>query len=178
MNWTIRLLVVGLALAVLIGMVVAQGVGASSGPKLSPAGLPIETIKLNGESFEAEVAATEAARLKGMGGRTSIGRNEAMIFVFKVSDVQRFWMKDCVMDIDVIYLDREGKITAVHEMKKEPPRGPNESVADYEARLKHYSSEANALYAIEFAPGTISRLGLKPGQTITLDRLKLNGYAR
>lgn len=178
MNWTIRLVVVGIALAVLIGMVVAQGVGTPSGPKMSPAGMPIEKIKINGESFDAEVAATDATRIKGLGGRTSIGKNEAMLFVFKVSDVQRFWMKDCLMDIDVIYVDREGKITAVHEMKKEAPRGPNESLADYEARLKHYSSEKNALYAIEFAPGTISRLGLKPGQTITLDRLKLNGYAR
>lgn len=178
MKWTFKLAIVIAVVASMIGMVVAQGVGRPSGPKRSPAGLPVETIKVNGESFETEIAATEVARAKGLGGRSTIGKGEAMLFVFKQSDVQRFWMKDCQMDIDIAFLDRTGQITAVHEMKNEPAKSPAESQAAYEARLKFYSSDKDALYAMEFAPGTITRLGLKPGQTIALDHGKLKGLLR
>lgn len=179
MNWTHKVAIVIAVTAAMIGMVVAQGGGrSSSAPKRSPAGLPVETIKVAGENFETEIAATDAARARGLGGRDAIARSEAMIFVFKESAVQRFWMKDCSIDVDVVFLDRTGKITAAHEMKKEPPRGPNETQAEYEARLKFYGSDRDALYGLEFAPGTITRLGLKVGQTIPLDHGKLRGYLR
>jgi len=178
MNWTLKIAIVAVVFAAMIGMVVAQGVGAPSGPKRSPAGLPIEVIKVNGESFDTEVAATDVSRTKGLGGRASIGKNEAMIFVFKESDLQRFWMKDCLMDIDIVYLDRTGRITAAHTMKREPPRAAGETQAAYEARLPFYNSDKEALYALEFAAGTNDRLGLKAGQTITLDHGKLRGYLR
>jgi len=178
MNWMIKLALVAAVVAAMVGMMVAQGAGGPPKPKRSPAGMAIETIKVNGESFETEIAATEVTRTKGLGDRASIGKNEAMLFVFRVSDVQRFWMKGCLMDVDIAYLDRTGVITAVHEMKMEPPPGPNETTADYEGRLKFYGSDQDALYAMEFAPGTITRLGLKAGQTIPLDHGKLRGYLR
>ncbi len=170
---------VGIAVAVvaaMIGMVVAQGTMGPKGPKRSPAGLPVETIRVSGESFETEVAADAASRMKGLGGRTTIGKNEAMIFVFPVSGPLGFWMKGCLMDIDIAFLDRAGVVTAVHAMKAEPPRGADESEQAYEARLQRYLSEKDALYAYEFAPGTIERLGIKPGQTIQLDHGKLRSY--
>ncbi|MBX3355023.1 MAG: DUF192 domain-containing protein [Phycisphaeraceae bacterium] len=180
MNWTHKLAILIAVVAVMIGMVVAQGSGgsASTAPKRSPAGLPIETIRVNGEAFETEIAADDASRAKGLGGRTSIGAQEAMLFVFRQSDIQRFWMKDCLMDVDIVFLDRTGRITATHEMKQEPAKQPGESDAQYQARLPFYSSDKEALYAMEFKAGTIQRLGLKPGQTITLDHGKMRAYLR
>jgi len=178
MKWPLKLVIALAIVAAMIGMVVAQGHSEPKGPKRSPAGLPIETIKVAGESFETEIAADAASRQKGLGGRTSIGRNEAMLFVFPVSAPLSFWMVDCVMDIDIAFLDRTGKVTAVHEMKKEPPRGANETKEQYEARLVRYGAGQDALYAYEFAPGTLKRLGIQSGQTIQLDHGRLRGYLR
>lgn len=175
----LRALPIGVALVAAITLIVMLATSdRPSTPKKSAAGLPVESIKINGESFETEIAATLATRAKGLGGRDTIGRNEAMAFVFKESAPQRFWMIDCSMDIDIVFLDRTGKILAAHEMKKEPPRGPNETQAEYEARLPYYNSNGDALYALEFAPGTLTRLGLKAGQTIPLDHGKLKTYVR
>lgn len=176
---TTKLLLVGVAVAALVGLLVAQEAAASrGGPKRGPSGLPVEVIKVNGESFDAEVAADARSRTRGLGGRATIGPHEAMIFVHPVSDVLNFWMKDCLTDMDIAFLDRNGKVTAVHTMKKEPPRGADEAMAQYEARLPRYSSELDAIYAFEFAPGTLARLGVKPGQTLPLDHGKLRGYLR
>lgn len=178
MNWTVKLLIAAAILAAMIGMMLIQTQSEPKGPRRSPAGLPIETIKVAGESFETEIAADAPSRTKGLGGRTSIGRNEAMLFVFPVSANLVFWMKDCLMDIDIAFLDRTGKVTAVHTMKKEPPRRADETEEQYEARLVRYGAGGDALYAFEFASGTLERLGVKPGQTIQLDHGKLRAYLR
>lgn len=176
--WFFKVAIAVGVIAVMIGIVVAQGIAGPKGPKRSPAGLPIETIKVVGESFETEIAADNASRMKGLGGRTTIGRNEAMLFVFPVSGPLGFWMKDCVMDIDIAFLDRNGVITATHTMKREAPRGAAESEEQYESRLQRYHSDADAMYGFEFLPGTVERLGLKPGQTIRLDHGRMRGYLR
>ena len=75
--------------------------------------------------------------------------------------------------IDIMYLDGRGRIVEAYEMTKEPPRAESESELAYEYRLKHYSSRAAALFAIELKPGSMKRLNLKKGQRITLDLAKL-----
>ncbi|MBM4113398.1 MAG: DUF192 domain-containing protein [Phycisphaerae bacterium] len=178
MPWPFKVAIAVGVIAVMIGMVVAQGKEGVKGPKRSAAGLPLETIKVVGESFETEIAADTPSRSKGLGGRTEIGRNEAMLFVFPVTQPLGFWMKDCDMDIDLAFMDRNGVITAVHSMKHEDPKGKDETQEQYEARLKRYDSGKDAIYAMEFQPGTLERLGLKEGQTITLDHGRMRAYLR
>lgn len=127
-----------------------------------------EKLTIAGQDFELEVVTTEAAIQRGLGGRESIPRNSGMLFVFPQAEKKRFWMKDCIVDIDIMFLSKLGRITAIHEMASEPPRGENETQADYERRLKGYSSIATAQFAIELQSGRIAELGLKPGQKIPL----------
>ena len=128
-----------------------------------------EKVTIAGEQFELEVVTTEEAIQRGLGGRESVPRNGGMLFVFPVAQTKRFWMKDCLVDIDIMFLSKLGRITAIHEMTKEPPQGENETQADYENRLKRYSSVVTAQFAIELQKGRIAELGLKPGQKIPLD---------
>ena len=127
-----------------------------------------EKLTIAGQDFELEVVTTEAAIQRGFGGRESIPRNGGMLFVFPEAEKKRFWMKGCVVDIDIMFLSKLGRITAIHEMVTEPPRGENETQADYERRLKGYSSIATAQFAIELQSGRIAELGLKPGQKIPI----------
>ncbi len=132
-----------------------------------------EKIKIGGETFTLEVAADYAKRSKGLSGRKEVAADKGMIFVYQRAKVLGFWMKDCLTDIDIMYLDARGRIVEAYEMTKEPPRGESESELAYEFRLKHYSSRTAALLAIELKPGTMKRLDLKKGQRITLDLAKL-----
>jgi uncharacterized membrane protein (UPF0127 family) len=146
--------------------------------RLSPAGLPVETVLLNGKPFDLEVAATRAHVEKGMSGRTALAENAGMLFCFPQSNILNFWMIDCLMDLDVAYLDRTGKVVDVYTMKVEPPQGKDESRQAYMNRLKRYPSSADCLFAIEVQPGLLGKIGVKRGTQVKLDYARLRNYLK
>lgn len=146
-----------------------------------------QRVRLDGRTFRLEIADTMAKRVQGLSGRTEIAENGGMLFVFPRSlvRVQSFVMRDCPIDIDIIFLDPSGRITAMHEMKAEEPRGPGEGEPGelnmaYEERLKRYSSRFPAQFAIEIRGGMLPELNLKEGDRIDLplEALKARAEAR
>ncbi len=129
-------------------------------------------MKLGSKSYVLEIVDDDAKRTLGMGGRTSIPDGTGMIFVFKNSISREFVMRDCVIPIDIIYLDGAQRITAIHTMTVEPPRNADESLAQYEKRLKKYSSRFGCQFVIEVAGGALKGLNLKAG-----DKLEFDGEA-
>ena len=87
-------------------------------------------------------------------------------------------MGHCLIDIDAIFLDGRGRVTATHAMRAEPPQGPEESDGDYRRRMPDYASNGPAQYVIELRGGTLPRLGLRVGDPIELDRARLSALAR
>lgn len=157
-----------LRLIPLILVMVCAGCGAT-------ATLPShESVTIGGEEWTLELAMDDESIRRGLMHRDTLGDHEGMLFIFPDTDIRSFWMANCLINIDLIYLDDRGTITAVHEMVIEPPREANESQFAYESRLKNYRSVYPARFAIELPSGSIRRLDLKPNQrlTIDLDRLK------
>lgn len=101
-----------------------------------------------------------------------------MLFVFPRPGQQRFWMAYCLVDIDLIFLDAHGRVTAAHRMKVEPARREDESEIAYQTRLRGYPSVYPAQFAIELASGSIDRLGIRVEQKIELDVERLKALAR
>ncbi|MFZ4721734.1 MAG: DUF192 domain-containing protein [Phycisphaerales bacterium] len=175
----IKWLLVGVLGAGAAGFVVMQGTPAApAAPKTAKSGLPIETITLGGRPFELEVAATPKAVERGMSGRTEIADGTGMIFVFPESRILSFWMIDCLIDIDVAYLDRTGKVVSTYTMKTEAPQKPGESREAYTSRLRRYPSAEDAIFAIEVKAGLLEKLGVRPGSTVKVDYAKLRRYLR
>lgn len=152
--------------------------GAQAPPK-KPA-VKTEKVVIKDETFELELALDDAAREKGLMDRESIPDHGGMLFVFPDSkvQVQSFWMANCLVDMDIMFLDRRGTVTAVHRMKKEPPKKPGESQEDYERRLKRYSSVYPAQFAIELKAGSLDRLNVKVDDRIALDVNRLKKMTR
>lgn len=144
-----------------------------------------EEVKISGKTFKLELALNNETRFKGLSGRTDIPADGGMLFVFADRDVasQSFVMRDCPVPIDIIYLDRSGRIVAMHEMTAEEPRTDAEKELSsppgypdwaktnpaYEGRLKKYPSKYATQFVIELKGGTLKTLGLKEGQKIDLD---------
>ena len=186
MKMSIKLGIIVLMLVSVVGFVAlnnsAQDTSATASNKTAvrkaPSGLPLETVTIGGKKFDLEIAADAPSRTRGLGKRASVPAGTGMIFVFKVSDMLSFWMYDCLTDMDVAYVTRSGKVVSIDTMKAEPLRAPTETDDAYKSRLKHYPSAAEALYAIELPPGEFTKLGVKAGDTITLDHAKLKSYLR
>src|SRR5215510_6073551 len=148
----------------------AATAAAQSQPSTQPA---TEPIVIAGEKFRLEIAADDAAREKGLMGRDHIDDSAGMLFIFPQPKELSFWMANCIIDIDILFLDAKGRIVATHKMKAEQLRKPGESQEDYEDRLKRYESKRSAQFAIELKAGTIERLKLKPGQQLSFDSTRL-----
>lgn len=138
----------------------------------------VESVKLDGEWFHLELALDGASRFRGLSDREQIDADGGMLFVFTKPSVQRFVMRDCPIPIDIIFLDPSGRITAMHQMTVETPRGEDESDSAYEERLNRYSSKFAAQFVIELAGGTLDRLDLEEGDQVDLDVVGLKARAR
>jgi hypothetical protein len=136
------------------------------------------TVRIAQQTFALDVAADDASRMRGLGGRASIPSDGGMIFIFPEPLPLSFHMKDCLVDIDIIFIDARGRITALHEMKAQPLQRSGESDAAYAARLRNYSSGARAQFAIELAAGWIDRLGVRTEDRIELDLERLKGLVQ
>jgi len=136
------------------------------------------TIKIGDERFTMEVANDDAGRIQGLKGVTEISPTGGMIFVFPNNQLRRFWMADCLVDIDVMFLDPQGRVTALHTMRVEPPQRADEPRAAYERRLPGYRSGFPAQFAIEFRAGTLKRLGVEVNSKVSLDLTRLKATAR
>lgn len=134
-------------------------------------GLPTTKATLGGKQFTLEIAADDKTRATGLMGRTSIPEGTGMVFIFPARQkiIQRFWMKNCLTDMDIIYLDDNGRVLKTHTMRAPQPKQPGQSEYAYEQSLTRYSSGFPCRLAIEIAPGEVKKLGIKEGNQMKLD---------
>jgi uncharacterized membrane protein (UPF0127 family) len=86
--------------------------------------LPTTIVVLHGSQgpvrVEVQEAESAAERERGLMGRTSLGANDGMIFLFTdVSDgpvTSEFWMKDTLIPLSVAFWDQQGRIVGIQDM--------------------------------------------------------------
>jgi uncharacterized membrane protein (UPF0127 family) len=158
----------------------ALACSASEEPSPVEAESNLETIavRVAGETFEVEIAADSQTRMRGLSGRSEIGRNAGMLFVLPRPQEFQMVMRDCPVPIDVAFLDSSGRVVAIHEMVPEPPRLGGESPFGYEQRLPTYGSGVPVLFALETAGGRFAELGVQPGDRLHFAAQDLIARAR
>lgn len=117
-------------------------------------------ITINGQTIRAEVVSTESAREKGLGGRSGIGADEGMLFVFERPGLHGFWMKDMHFPIDIVWM-ADGKIVSIEE-NVDPQIGASES------ELKNYFPETFDDRVLELQAGRVKTLGARVGDSVTI----------
>ena len=103
-------------------------------------------------------------------GRKAVGENEGMLFVFQEDGPRQFWMKNCLISLDMLYLDRNGRIVGIRTLPPPDPTRPGE-IPSYPF------TEPIVRYVIELNAGTAKRLGLKTGDVIKLPHAALQKMA-
>ena len=118
----------------------------------------------DGSEFTLEIAETDAERARGYMQRAQVGPKEGMLFVFAAPARHSFWMKNCLIPLDILWLDEAFRVVhVVPELPPCPEEGPCPSVVPMRP----------ARYALEFASGTAKAHGLKPGSRVSV--FKENG---
>lgn len=117
--------------------------------------------QISTQNYNLEIANTPTLQAKGLSGRQELCSNCGMLFIFKKERTQIFWMKETLIPLDIIFIDKNFLITDIFTANPEP------GIKDFQ--LKLYQSSRPSLYVIEINAGQADSLGLKTG-----DRLNLN----
>lgn len=130
--------------------------GAASGcqDEAAQSNLAVVKMDLGGKEFDLEVANDRPKRSRGLMYRESMPSDHGMIFVFPREERLGFWMRNTKIPLDLVYINREGKIVSIHKLE------PFDETT--------VRSEGPAMYAIELNRGTAEKLKLKPGDTIKI----------
>ena len=137
----------------------ATGGGCQSAASQPSSGLPTVKMQIGSTTFTLEVASNEETRERGLMRRDSMDRDHGMIFVFDREQILPFYMKNTRIPLDIVFVDKDGVVVAVKQMKP------------YDLSIT--SSEKPALWAIELNAGAAAEAGVKPG-----DRLEIPQQAR
>ena len=102
--------------------------------------------------IDAEVAADQQNRMQGLMNRRSMAANQGMLFVFTHPDRHCMWMRNTLLPLSVAFLDEQGRILNIEDMK---PQTENNHCASSPAR-----------FALEMNQGWFASKGIKVGQRI------------
>ena len=115
---------------------------------------------VNGQTFHLELAADRVSLGRGLANRPILPEDTAMLFVFPDERTMTFWMKDVIMPLDVLFLDRQGRIVDIQTMLPQPGAA--------ESELVRYTSAAPAQYALEVNAGQAEKYGFEVGMPVEL----------
>lgn len=62
--------------------------------------------------FNIEIADDEYERQTGLMNRPSMNDDQAMLFIFPHEDYRSFYMKNTLISLDIIYIDKDGEIVS------------------------------------------------------------------
>lgn len=85
---------------------------------------------------------------------TSAGEWRGMLFVFDEDGLPSFWMEDTLTDLDIAFIDRDWKIESTRTL--------------IAATLSPQAPQTPIRYAIEVQAGLLERLGIVPGERVTI----------
>lgn len=126
-----------------------------------PSKIKILNQQIASKDFTLEIANTPTLQAKGLSKRTELCKNCGMLFIFNKENIQSFWMKDTLIPLDIIFIDKNFSITNIYTAFPEP------GVNDFS--LKLYQSTVPIKYVIEINAYQANELSLKVG-----DQIKLN----
>ncbi len=103
-----------------------------------------------------EIADDAAEVTRGLMYRTALAENRGMLFVYAREWRPSFWMKNTLIPLSIAFMDSEGRIVDIQDMKPlddDPP---------------HYVSAKPVQYALEVNQGFFEERGVKVGDKAEL----------
>ncbi len=117
------------------------------------------TITLpDGFEVQARLADTPAKQEKGLMFVTDLPENRGMLFVFDREQEQVFWMKNTLIDLDMVFIGTDKKVTSVAQ---QVPHSYTYT-PDYEVA----TAAGTGQYVLELRAQTAAKHGVVPGATL------------
>jgi len=112
----------------------------------------------SGKQILAEVKIQQADLARGMMFRDSLPAGEGMLFMHGKADYYTYWMYQCRIPLDIIWMDSNRRIVEISE--NAPPCKTAAS------ECPRYGGHSLSVYVLELGAGEAARNGLRVGQTL------------
>lgn len=112
-----------------------------------------EHVCFHEQCLTVEIADNNEERTRGLQAREFLPEGEGMLFIFPATSVYRFWMKDTLIALDMVFLDEDRRIVGI-ERDVPPCEGDP---------CPEYGPAQRSLYVLEANAGYADGLGLKAG---------------
>jgi uncharacterized membrane protein (UPF0127 family) len=139
-----------LAALALLGL---SAVPASATETFRTEPLSIRTAAGSEYRFVVEMAETPKQMMQGLMYRTELAPDAGMLFVHEADRVATMWMKNTYIPLDMLFIDRTGRIAGIHERAQ--PRS-----------LRTIAAPEPVRAVLELNGGTASRLGIRVGDRV------------
>jgi len=138
-------------------MALSGAAQAQATPASSSQACRMDEVVLSGPSvsarFSVELADDAGERALGLMNRPEMARSHGMLFVYDTPGPVAFWMANTLIPLDMIFVDRRGVITKVHERAVPLDRTP--------------ISGGNAVFAVlEINGGLAGAMGISVGDVL------------
>ncbi|MDR3193043.1 MAG: DUF192 domain-containing protein [Treponema sp.] len=105
--------------------------------------------------LNVELALSEEEQSQGLMYRESLSDGRGMLFVFDRDKLASFWMKNTVIPLSIAYINSDGSILEIHDMRPED--------------LSLIRSSRSVRYALEVPQGWFDRAGIGPGDRVLIN---------
>ena len=122
-------------------------------------GLDHGIVRFKGHSFFVEVAQTADEKTQGLMFREHLDRDKGMLFVYKKEGRHSFWMKNTLIPLDIIWIDKEKIVVFIARDMQPSDKKPYSKIRP----------KAKAKYVLELNTGTAERIGLAKGDKLEFD---------
>jgi uncharacterized protein len=122
--------------------------------------LPADTLTVDGATFKVEIASTRVEQARGLSFRPSLGANAGMLFVFRSSSVQSFWMKDMNFPLDMIWIAGNEVVGFAQDAVPQP--------GAQLWQLAIYTSPDGTDKVLEVNAGTVAKYNIKVGDQVAI----------
>ena len=114
-------------------------------------------IQTNSQTIpvKVELATTPRKRAEGLMHRAHLAKDEGMLFVFPKETNLSFWMKNTLIPLDILFINKHFVIESIKTMK--PCK---------KAPCKNYLSETQVLYALELNAHFAEKHNIIPGDKV------------
>lgn len=109
--------------------------------------------------FDIELAVTDQERSQGLIFREDLASNEGMLFVFSEEGEYSFWMKNTLIPLDVIWINKEKEVVFIRESLQP---------CEEEYSCPVVNPGKNAKYVLEVQGGMVEKIGLRVGDKMIL----------
>ncbi|MBI2550620.1 DUF192 domain-containing protein [Candidatus Woesearchaeota archaeon] len=98
-----------LIFAVIFILAQKQGSGSALGKDYAVVTFSPESLVIR-----AEIAGTDEERAQGLMFRTSLGKNDGMLFIYPSASAVNFWMKNTLIPLDIVFISEDFTVVKIH----------------------------------------------------------------